>query len=65
MSSIEDGEQEEPPAVKIGTGNIVMIVMGPVYILDERAAAALRGHAFKVTPDADSPLGPTEGDDVS
>lgn len=51
--------------ISLGSGNIVMIVVGPVFVLDEKAANVWRQTGALPGACPLSPSGATQGDDVA
>lgn len=67
MADAENGTTNDPTGnVALGSGNVVMIVMGPVFIFDEKAANMWRQAGTFPGPTPDSaPSGAPQGDDVA
>ncbi|MGA4275603.1 hypothetical protein ACI2VH_02795 [Ralstonia nicotianae] len=51
--------------VAMGSGNVIMIVMGPVFLFDEKAAAMWRKFGAFPGAEPDSAPSGAQGDDVA
>ncbi|GAQ30241.1 hypothetical protein SAMD00023378_3924 [Ralstonia sp. NT80] len=67
MADAENGATVDPTSkVALGSGNVVMIVMGPVFIFDEKAANMWRqAGTFPAAAPGSVPPGTAQGDDVA
>lgn len=67
MADADNSATVDPTGnVALGSGNVVMIVMGPVFIFDEKAANMWRqAGAFPGAAPGSAPPGATQGDDVA
>lgn len=67
MADADNSAAVDPTSnVSLGSGNVVMIVMGPVFIFDEKAASMWRqAGAFPGGAPDSAPPGATQGDDVA